>query len=90
MDTDASFPQSFPTSFQHHYTFSAGRDENHWDQMYSAWQARDQLRQRQEQVLEAERLRVFGGEAGDEISLLEPMLRVVTDLFDGNTDYEDP
>jgi hypothetical protein len=41
-------------------------------------------------MMEAHRLRIFGGEAGDEISLLEPMLRVVTDLFDGMTDYEDP
>lgn len=37
-----------------------------------------------------QRLRMFGGEPGDDVSLLEPMLRVVTDLFDGATDYEDP
>lgn len=40
--------------------------------------------------MEAQRLRFFGGEAGDEVSLLAPMLKVVTDLFDGMTDYEDP
>ena len=40
--------------------------------------------------MEAQRVRFFGGEAGDDISLLEPMLKVVTDLFDGNTDFEDP
>lgn len=44
----------------------------------------------QQQTLEMQRLRMFGGEPGDDVSLLEPMLRVVTDLFDGATDYEDP
>jgi hypothetical protein len=58
--------------------------------MYSAWQNRNQVRYEQERALEAQRLRFFGGLAGDETSLFEPMLRVVTDLFDGNTDYEDP
>lgn len=60
--------------------------------MYSAWQTRLRYEQGQEQALEAQQLqlRFFGGEAGDEVSLFEPMLRVVTDLFDGNTDYEDP
>lgn len=40
--------------------------------------------------METQRLRVFGGMPEDEICLLEPMLKVVTDLFDGETDYEDP
>jgi hypothetical protein len=43
-----------------------------------------------QQELETQRLRYFGGEYGEEVSLLEPMLQVVMDLFDGNTDYEDP
>ena len=43
-----------------------------------------------EKALEAQRVRFFGGEAGEDISLLEPMLKVVTDLFGGGTDYEDP
>ncbi|KAF2274755.1 uncharacterized protein EI97DRAFT_443922 [Westerdykella ornata] len=65
---------------------------NHWDRMYAAWQTRNQLHRQQEQQAldEAQRLRFFGGEAGDELSLLEPMLRVVTGLFDGETDYVDP
>jgi hypothetical protein len=59
--------------------------------MYSAWQKREQLRRyEQEQHLEAHRLRFYGGEPGDETSLFEPMLRVVTDLFDGDIDYQDP
>lgn len=38
-----------------------------------------------------QRLRIFGGLPGeDEVSLLEPMLKVVTDLFGGFTDYDDP
>jgi hypothetical protein len=59
-----------------------------WHPTYSAWHTR--LRVEQELALEVQRLRFFGGEAGDEISLFEPMLKVVTDLFDGNIDYEDP
>lgn len=38
---------------------------------------------------EAQRLRIFGGEIGDEVSLCAPMLQVVTGLF-GGLDYEDP
>ena len=64
---------------------------NHWHQTYSAWQDRRlQYEQQREYALEAQRVRFFGGEAGDDTSLLEPMLKVVTDLFDGNTDFEDP
>jgi hypothetical protein len=54
--------------------------------MYSAWQDRQET----ERIKEAQRLRFFGGEVDDEHSLLMPMLKVVTDLFDGETDYEDP
>jgi hypothetical protein len=61
---------------------------DNWHPTYSAWHTR--LRLEQEQALEAQRLRFFGGEAGDEVSLFEPMLKVVTDLFDGNIDYIDP
>jgi hypothetical protein len=64
------------------------RSANHWNQTYDAWQNR--LQHEQQQALEAQRVRFFGGEVGDEVSLLEPMLRVVTDLFDGDIDYEDP
>lgn len=40
-------------------------------------------------MLEAQRLRFFGGEAGDEASLCAPMLKVVMDLFN-DIDYVDP
>jgi len=43
-----------------------------------------------ERAMEAERVRMFGGEAGDEVSLCAPMLDVVMTLFNGNVDYEDP
>jgi hypothetical protein len=39
--------------------------------------------------LETQRLRFFGGEVGDEVSLCEPMLKVVMDLFN-DIDYVDP
>lgn len=63
---------------------------DHWHETYYAWQNRLRYEQERHQSLEIQRLRVFGGEPGDDVSLLEPMLRVVTDLFDGMTDYEDP
>ncbi|KAF2749862.1 hypothetical protein M011DRAFT_456608 [Sporormia fimetaria CBS 119925] len=94
-ESDSSFqPNAFisPHATTHASTYLplANRPADHWDQMYEAWQTRDQLRRQQEEALEAHRLRVFGGEADDELSLLEPMLRVVTNLFDGKDDYEDP
>lgn len=86
MDTNSSGDST--SSFQHFPILNA--PSNHWHQTYTAWQ--DRLRQEQEQegMRELHRLRYFGGEIGDEISLLEPMLKVVTDLFDGEIDYEDP
>ena len=68
----------------------------HWQPAYSvAWHQDHRLRmemmdQQRRRALEAQRLWLFGGEAGDESCLLEPMLKVVTDLFDGNIDYVDP
>lgn len=86
MDTIASgySSPSFP-----HYPLANAPSE-HWHQTYTAWQHRLRDEQERERITEAQRLRFFGGEAGDEVSLLEPMLKVVTDLFDGMTDYEDP
>ncbi|KAH8731668.1 hypothetical protein GQ44DRAFT_604472 [Phaeosphaeriaceae sp. PMI808] len=63
---------------------------DHWHSTYFAWQTRLQQEQEQQRMLETQRLRFFGGEPGEEVSLLEPMLQVVMNLFDGNTDYEDP
>jgi len=89
LDTNSShssFPS--PSFFQPSAIPLASQPANHWHQTYSAWQ--DRLRQQEKDTLEAQRLRFFGGEAGDEVSLFEPMLKVVTDLFDGHTDYVDP
>lgn len=63
---------------------------NPWQQTYHAWQDRLQLERERDHEVEMQRLRIFGGEPGDEVSLLEPMMKVVTDLFDGFTDYQDP
>jgi hypothetical protein len=63
---------------------------NHWHQTYTAWQTRLRHQREQEQELETQRLRIFGGLPEDERCLMEPMLKVVTDLFDGFYDYEDP
>ncbi|KAH7407040.1 hypothetical protein DE146DRAFT_417826 [Phaeosphaeria sp. MPI-PUGE-AT-0046c] len=61
---------------------------NNWHETSSAWQYRLQFEQKRQQVLESERIRYFGGVPGEEVSLLEPMLQVVMDLFDGNTDFD--
>jgi hypothetical protein len=64
-----------------------------WHQKNYSWQnwlQPEQETEQEEYELETERLRYFGGVPGEEVSLLEPMLQVVTYLFDGNTDYEDP
>ena len=91
-----SNPSSFPVS-----PFTQ-RPANHWHQQYSQWQERlKQQKALQDQhtkardsyesaMMEVERLRMFGGEAGDEVSLCAPMLDVVMTLFNGNIDYQDP
>jgi hypothetical protein len=48
------------------------------------------VEQKRQQMLEMERIRYFGGVPGEEVSLLEPMLQVVMDLFDGDTDFDYP
>jgi hypothetical protein len=49
------------------------------------------MREQQEAAAaEAQRLLIFGGEVGDEVSLCAPMLQVVMGLFNGRLDYEDP
>jgi len=64
--------------------------EHYWHQAYLAWQDQIRIAQEQQWELELQQLRMFGGMPGDEVSLLAPMLKVVTDLFDGYTDYDDP
>lgn len=63
---------------------------DHWHQQYSAWQKRIQIEQERAKAVESHQLRVFGGEPGDEDSLFEPMMKVVTDLFDGYDDFGYP
>lgn len=83
MDSDA-------TTYSYQHFPLANVPYGYWHQTYSAWQ--DRLRDEQERARakEAQHLRMFGGEAGDEMSLVEPMLKVVFDLFDGRLDYDDP
>ena len=73
------------------------RSPSHWHQQYAHWQLRTReqnLRAQREQqeavAAEIQRLRIFGGEAGDEVSLCAPMLQVVMGLFEGKLDYDDP
>lgn len=89
VDTTASYSTvvSYPSAQYPLATLSP----DHWHQTYFAWQNRLQIEQEREREVEMQRLRIFGGLPGeDEVSLLEPMLKVVTDLFGGFTDYDDP
>jgi len=63
---------------------------DHWHQTYFAWQNRLRSQQESAKAVENHQLRVFGGEPGDEVSLFEPMMKVVTDLFDGYDDFGYP
>lgn len=63
---------------------------DHWHNTYFAWQNRLRFEQERARAVESHQLRVFGGEPGDEVSLFEPMMKVVTDLFDGYDDFGYP
>jgi len=63
---------------------------DHWHQTYFAWQNRLRFKQERAKAMENQQLRIFGGEPGDEVSLFEPMMKVVTDLFDGYDDFGYP
>ncbi|KAF9695331.1 hypothetical protein EKO04_006510 [Ascochyta lentis] len=63
---------------------------DHWHQTYFAWQNRIRFEQERAKAMESQQLRIFGGEPGDEVSLFEPMMKVVTDLFDGYDDFGYP
>jgi hypothetical protein len=79
-------------------TFPNQRSLTNWHQQYSQWQDRvreyqqiQAMREQQEaEAAEAQRLRIFGGEVGDEVSLCPAMLETVLFLFNGRLDYEDP
>ncbi|KAF2785776.1 hypothetical protein K505DRAFT_261360 [Melanomma pulvis-pyrius CBS 109.77] len=78
------------TSSISQYTFVYQQWADHFHQKFSAWQTPQNIQQNQQkQIAKAQRLH-FGGEAGEEDILFEPMLKVVMDLFDGGIDYEDP
>ena len=70
---------------------------DHWQMQWDHWQNRlrqnevskQQRAQHEAIAAEMQRVRIFGGEIGDEVSLCAPMLQVVTGLF-GGLDYEDP
>jgi len=92
VSTTSSTLSATSSCFQPHGYLLANAPSAHWQQTYNAWQnrLRVQQEQQQEQELETQRLRIFGGLPEDERCLMEPMLKVVTDLFDGFFDYEDP
>jgi hypothetical protein len=87
MSSQASINSSFHPS---PYLPIANTTAMHWHETYFAWQDRLRVEQERQRVLESEQIRYFGGVPGEEVSLLEPMLQVVMDLFDGNTDFDYP
>ena len=64
-----------------------------FDQSWKRWKVRQAEEAAQAELsklqLEQERVLLFGGEVDDDVSLCEPMLRVVMSLF-GDIDYTDP
>lgn len=73
--------------YQPSYAPIANLPVDHWQHTYLAWQNRLRFEQERAKAVESHQLRVFGGEPGDEVSLFEPMMKVVTDLFDGYDDF---
>lgn len=76
--------------------FPNQRPASHWQNQWNQWQnrARQQAIQSQREHQEAiaaetQRIRIFGGEKGDDVSLCPSMVQVVVGLF-GGLDYEDP
>lgn len=71
-----------------------------FDQSWARWKAREAEEEKQaiaaieelkaaQAQLEQEQIKLFGGDVGDDVSLCEPMLRVLSYLF-GDIDYTDP
>jgi hypothetical protein len=64
-----------------------------FDQSWQRWKARQAEEAAKAELsklqIEQERVLLFGGEVDDDVSLCEPMLRVVMSLF-GDIDYTDP
>lgn len=87
---DTISSQSTISAYQPTYAPIANISADHWHQRYFAWQNRLQIEQERAKAVESHQLRVFGGEPGDEDSLFEPMMKVVTDLFDGYDDFGYP
>ena len=64
-----------------------------FDQSWQRWKSREAeeaaLVEMDKLQLEQEQIKLFGGNVGDDVSLCEPMLRVLSYLF-GDIDYTDP
>jgi hypothetical protein len=91
--TSSSLPTSAPAPPHPAFHPPTPFPPPHWQHTHLSYQTRHLhlLEQRErDQEVALQRLRIFGGTLGDETTLLEPMLKVVTDLFDGFTDYVDP
>ncbi|EXJ66413.1 uncharacterized protein A1O5_10565 [Cladophialophora psammophila CBS 110553] len=48
----------------------------HWYNRYVAWQNRDKAQRREAAKIEAEQIKLFGGEPGDDVGLCYKMMEV--------------
>jgi len=48
----------------------------HWQNRYTAWQNREAAQRREAAKIEAEQIKLFGGEPGDDVSLCYKMMEV--------------
>jgi len=64
-----SLPQSLLSS-------QSSISARHWQNRYTAWQNREVAQKREAIKIEAEQLKLFGGEPGDDVGLCYKMLEV--------------
>jgi len=95
--TSAEFPSSNSRPVNVHFYPPRQPSTDFWNSRSSAWQDKarrqrqlDELQASRTSHAEATRIRIFGGEMGDGVTLCRPMLQVVWSLFDGDLDYADP
>ena len=75
--------------YQHQHQHQHQNQQRPNNDVISRYFANQQLERARLSAIEAQRIRIFGGEVGDEVSLCAPMLQVVFDLW-GGVDYLDP
>lgn len=68
-----SWQPSLPATLRNPNASIASR---HWHNRYTAWQNRDKAQRKEAVNIEAEQIKLFGGEPGDDIGLCYKMMEV--------------